>query len=134
MHDPLLILAEARNVLDFDQPIAVMFLGMPGYVADFGEAKSIVERVMDEVIPGSYLLVRDNTDSGDAVREAADDYAKSGVDPYHLRTVAQLGEYFNGLELVEPGVVPVEQWRPGPIELAAVVEHTGDHGGLGRKP
>jgi O-methyltransferase involved in polyketide biosynthesis len=134
VHDPELILAEARNTLDFDRPIAVMFLGMLGYVADFDEARSIVTRVMDAVAPGSYLLVRDNTDSGDAVREAADDYAKSGVDPYHLRTVAQLGEYFSGLELVEPGVVPVEQWRPGPTELGDVAEHTGDHGGLGRKP
>ncbi|OZM83060.1 SAM-dependent methyltransferase [Pseudonocardia sp. MH-G8] len=135
VHDPERILAEAREILDFDRPIAVMFLGMLGYVADFDEAKSIATRVMDEVAPGSYLLVRDNTDSGDGVREAADNYAKSGVDPYHLRTVAQLGEYFAGLDLVEPGVVPVEQWRPGAVELGAThAEHTGDHGGLGRKP
>ena len=76
----------------------------------------------------------DNTDSGAAVHEAADDHAQSGVDPYHLRTVAQLGEYFRGLGSVEPGVVPVERWRPGPVDVGAVAEHTGDHGGLGRNP
>jgi hypothetical protein len=111
-----------------------MFLGILGYVADFDEAKSIVTSVMDAVPPGSYLLVRDNTDSGEAVREAADRYAESGVDPYHLRTVAQLNEFFTGLELVEPGLVPVEMWRPDETEVGTLSEHTGDHGGLARKP
>jgi hypothetical protein len=78
--------------------------------------------------------VRDNTDSGESVREAADRYAESGVDPYHLRNVAQLAEFFTGLELVEPGLVPVEMWRPEEAELGALAEHTGDHGGLARKP
>jgi hypothetical protein len=134
VHDPETIIADARNVLNFEQPVAVMFLGILGYVADFDEAKSIVTRVMDAVPPGSYLLVRDNTDSGEAVREAADRYAESGVDPYHLRTVAQLNEFFTGLELVEPGLVPVEMWRPDETEIGTLAEHTGDHGGLARKP
>lgn len=111
-----------------------MFLGMLGYVADFDEAKAIVARVMDAVPAGSYLLVRDNTDNGEAVRAAADDYARSGVDPYHLRTVAQLNEYFSGLDLVESGLVPVEDWCPDLVEVDAVAERTGDHGGLARKP
>jgi hypothetical protein len=134
VHDPETIIADARNVLNFEPPVAVMFLGILGYVADFDEAKSIVTRVMDAVPPGSYLLVRDNTDSGEAVREAADRYAESGVDPYHLRTVAQLNEFFTGLELVEPGLVPVELWRPDETEVGTLAEHTGDHGGLARKP
>jgi hypothetical protein len=134
VHDPETIITDARNVLNFDKPVAVMFLGILGYVADFDEARSIVTRVMDAVPPGSYLLVRDNTDSGESVREAADRYAESGVDPYHLRTVAQLGEFFTGLELVEPGLVPVERWRPDETEVGSLAEHTGDHGGLARKP
>jgi S-adenosyl methyltransferase len=134
VHDPETIIADARNVLNFEQPVAVMFLGILGYVADFAEAKSIVTRVMDAVPSGSYLLVRDNTDSGEAVREAADRYAESGVDPYHLRTVAQLNEFFTGLELVEPGLVPVELWRPDETDVGTLAEHTGDHGGLARKP
>ncbi|GAA5136377.1 SAM-dependent methyltransferase [Pseudonocardia adelaidensis] len=134
VHDPETIIADARNILNFDEPIAVMFLGILGYVPDLGEAKSIVTRVLDAVAPGSYLLVRDNTDSGDSVREAADRYAESGVDPYHLRTVEQLHEFFTGLEMVEPGLVPVERWRPDGTDVGTVAEHTGDHGGLGRKP
>jgi hypothetical protein len=134
VHNPELIVSDARNVLNFNEPIAVMFLGILGYVADFAEAKSIVTGVMDAVPSGSYLLLRDNTDSGDAVRTAADEYARSGVDPYHLRTVEQLNEFFTGLELVEPGVVPVERWRPVPTDVGTVAALTGDHAGLARKP
>ena len=136
VHDPDLIISDAQNVLNFNEPIAVMFLGILGYVPDFTEAKAkaIVARAMDAVAPGSYLLLRDNTDSGDAVRKAADKYAESGVDPYHLRTVAQLGEFFTGLDLVEPGLVPVEKWRTDHLEVGAVAERTGDHVGLARKP
>jgi SAM-dependent methyltransferase len=133
VHDIETIISDSRNVLNFDEPIAVMFLGILGYVPDFDEARSIVTRVMDAVSTGSYLLVRDNTDSGEAVREAADRYAETGVDPYHLRTVAQLHEFFTGLEMVEPGLVPVERWRPDATDVGTVAEHTGDHGGLARK-
>jgi hypothetical protein len=128
------IISDARNVLNFNEPIAVMFLGILGYVPTFDEARSIVTRAMDAVAPGSHLLLRDNTDSGAAVREAADRYAQSGANPYHLRTVAQVSEYFTGLEMVEPGLVPVERWRPDGIEPVAGPAHTGDHGGLARKP
>jgi hypothetical protein len=128
------IISDARNVLNFNEPIAVMFLGILGYVPTFDEARSIVTRAMDAVAPGSYLLLRDNTDSGAAVREAADRYAQSGANPYHLRTVAQVSEYFTGLEMVEPGLVPVERWRPDGIDAVAGPPHTGDHGGLARKP
>jgi hypothetical protein len=134
VHDPETIISDARNVLNFEKPIAVMFLGILGYVPDLHEAKSIVTRVVDAVPSGSYLLVRDNTDSGEQVRTAAERYAESGVDPYHLRTTAQLGEFFAGLEPVDPGLVPVELWRPDATEIGEHAEHTGDHGGLARKP
>ena len=43
-------------------------------------------------------------------------------------------EYFTGLEMVEPGVVPVELWRPDGADAGNAAEHTGDHGGLASKP
>jgi len=133
VRDPDLIISDARNVLNFRQPIAVMFLGILGYVADFDEVRSIVARVMDAVPSGSYLLLRDNTDLSANVREAADRYAESGVEPYHLRSVEQLQQCFEGLEMVPPGLVRVAHWRPGDIEVGAD-EVTDDHCGLARKP
>jgi S-adenosyl methyltransferase len=135
VHDPDLIISSARQVLDFEQPIAVLFLGILGYVADYEEARAIVARTMAAVPSGSYLAVRDNTPSSAAVQEAAGDYAQSGVDAYHLRTPEQLRGYFAGLEMVEPGLVPVQLWRPEPVQVGApTAEHTGDHAGLARKP
>jgi hypothetical protein len=133
VRDPELIVADARNVLNFERPIAVMFLGILGYVPDLDEARTIVRRIMSAVPSGSYLLLRDNTDLDAAARDAADDYAESGVDPYHLRAVDELLSFFDGLELVEPGLVRVAMWRPGQADIGAE-QPTTDHAGLARKP
>ncbi|MGH3912529.1 MAG: SAM-dependent methyltransferase, partial [Pseudonocardiaceae bacterium] len=58
-HDPDLIIADARNVLNFNRPVAVMFMGVLGHVADFSEVRSIVARVMAAVPSGSYLALYD---------------------------------------------------------------------------
>lgn len=57
--------------------------------------------------------------------------AGHGGHPYHLRTVDEIIGYFDGLELVEPGVVPTPHWRsePGPVR-----PETDGYGGLARKP
>jgi len=128
-----LVVADARNVLNFERPIAVMLLGILGYVADLDEARSIVRRIMAAVPSGSYLLLRDNTDLDAAARDAADDHAESGVEPYHLRTVDELLSLFDGLELVEPGLVQVAMWRPDQADIGAE-QATTDHAGLARKP
>ncbi|MGI5129496.1 SAM-dependent methyltransferase [Pseudonocardia sp. CA-107938] len=125
------ILAEARTVLDFDRPIAVMFLGIFGYLPDLDEARAIVRTIMDAVPPGSYLVVRDHTDLDATAGDASTDYTESGMAPYHLRSVDELRTFFDGLELVEPGFVRVAQWRPDPGET---VPATADHAGLARKP
>src|SRR5262249_12125965 len=69
--DPDQILADARNVLNFTKPIAVMFMGVLGHVADYDEAQSIVARVMAAVPPGSYLVLWDGTDTNDDMNAAA---------------------------------------------------------------
>jgi len=128
-HDPDVIVAEASSVLDFSQPIAVMFMGVLGYVTDFAEMRAIVDRVMAAVPAGSYLTLWDGTDTGDAVSEGAVKYAESGAVPYHLRSLDQLGQCFHGLELVEPGLVPITQWRPD-----GTVEPIDAYGATARKP
>jgi hypothetical protein len=99
-------------VLDLSQPVAVMFLGIMGHVADFGLARSIVARVLDAVPPGSYLLLEDGSDTSAARVAAHERYARTGAVPYTLRSAAQIGEFFTGLDLVPPGLVPPNQWRP----------------------
>jgi len=111
-HDPESITSDARNVLNFRQPIAVMFMGVLGHVADFDEMRSIVARVMAAVPSGSYLALYEGTDTSLAYIEAIAKYAKTGAVPYFLRSPQQIGRCFAGLEMVDPGLVPITQWRP----------------------
>ncbi|MGH3848244.1 MAG: SAM-dependent methyltransferase [Pseudonocardiaceae bacterium] len=133
VHDPDLIISDARNVLNFNRPVAVMFMGILGHVAALDEVNSIVARVMAAVPPGSYLTRYDSTDTGEAVREAQASYDETGAVPYILRSPEQIGQCFEGLEMVDPGLVSVTQWRPDPAEVGKV-QPISAHGAVARKP
>ena len=133
VHDPDLVVAEAHAVLDFTRPIAVMFMGVLGHVDDFAEMRAIVRRVVDAVPSGSYLLLWDSTSTSDDVRRGRDMQQAQNI-PYELRTVEQLAECFEGLELVEPGLVPITDWRPAPREHWHASALIDAYGALGRKP
>ncbi|GGN49468.1 hypothetical protein FHR83_008795 [Actinoplanes campanulatus] len=112
MHDMDLVLREAAHTLDFTQPVAVLFMGVLGHVEDDAVAQAMVNRALAAVPSGSYLAVYDGTDITPANVEAARIWNESAAQPYHLRSPARLARFFDGLELVEPGVVPVTRWRP----------------------
>ena len=113
VRDSARILREAARTLDFTQPIAVMMIGILGHVPDDSDPgpHDIVKAFMGEVAAGSYLAINDSVttpQSADAVETARN----SGGD-YNLRTPQQIRAFFDGLELVEPGVVSTPLWRPG---------------------
>ncbi|BEL04213.1 SAM-dependent methyltransferase [Actinoplanes sichuanensis] len=112
MHDMDLVLREAGRALDFSRPVAVLFMGVLGHVEDDAVAQAIVRRALAAVPSGSHLAVYDGTDITPANVEAARIWNESAAQPYHLRSPARLAQFFDGLELVEPGVVPVTRWRP----------------------
>jgi hypothetical protein len=130
--EPETITLAARNILNFTEPVAVMFMGVLGHLAEFDKMRSVVARVMAAVPSGSYLLLWDDIDVGEAKRQAGDAYADTGAVRYHFRTVEQLRQCFGGLELVEPGVVPLNLWRPDVTEVGTV-EPVDGHGAVGRK-
>ncbi|WP_131736162.1 SAM-dependent methyltransferase [Actinomadura roseirufa] len=111
-HHPRQILDDAANVLNFNRPIAVMFMGVLGFCQDYETARSIVAETMAGVPSGSFLVAWDCTDTSEAAKASTDRYAESGTLPYVLRSVQQIGGYFDGLELVDPGLVSITQWRP----------------------
>ncbi|MFJ7044962.1 S-adenosyl methyltransferase [Streptomyces sp. JV178] len=131
--EPDRILAAAAETLDFGRPTALILSNILGHVADHDQARSIVTRLMAALPSGSYLSVNDGSLGIDPVFEQAQEaYNNSGAVPYNLRTPEQITAYFDGLELIDPGVVSVPQWRPGPDDAAPEV--IGEHGGLARKP
>lgn len=111
---PDTILAAAAAILDFSKPVAVMLLGMLGHFSDDDEVTPLIRRVMAATVPGSYLVIAHGSSTSEGLQEAARRYRDSGADPYTLRSPGQLARFFEGLELVPPGLVPVPQWRPDP--------------------
>ncbi|MFJ8545789.1 SAM-dependent methyltransferase [Streptomyces sp. NPDC093586] len=131
--DPDRIVAAAAGTLDLDRPVALVLSNILGHIPDHDVARSVVTRLMDALPPGSYLSVNDGSRGVDPDFEQAQDaYNKSGAAPYVLRTVEEITAFFDGLELVEPGVVPVTLWRPD--GLSPATGPIGEHGGLARKP
>lgn len=133
VRDPATILSAAGNTLDFGRPIALMLLGIMGHIEDFAEVKALIGRFMDALPSGSFLVHLEGTDTSPEMVEAQEQYKASGAVPYFVRSPDQMRSAFEGLDLVEPGVVPVTQWKPdlGPTSGPADVPV---YGGVGRKP
>ncbi|GAB2578043.1 hypothetical protein Aab01nite_10440 [Paractinoplanes abujensis] len=129
-HDPEKILVGAEEALDFSQPIAVMFMGVMGYEPDLAVIRSIVDTVMARVPSGSYLVFWDGTDTSPAVVEGAERLAQAGGVPYILRSPDELATVFEGLDLVEPGLTQISEWRPD----GDGIEPIEAYGAVGRKP
>jgi hypothetical protein len=129
MYDIERVLKQAARTLDFTRPVAVLFMGVLGHVKDDAEAHRIVRTALDAVPSGSYLALYDGSDTSPEVVEAARIWNLSAVPQYHLRSPARLGQLFDGLELVEPGVVSVTRWRS-----AADAPEIDQFCAVGRKP
>jgi hypothetical protein len=129
VENPDKILREAANTLDFTQPIALTMLGILGNVADYAEARAVVRRLVEAVPSGSYLAISDGTNTSQEILQAQSIANQSGH-PYHLRSPEEVTGYFEGLELVEPGVVSIPHWRPEPGPLPAAID---GYCGVGRK-
>ncbi len=125
------ILAAAARTLDFDRPVAVILSGILGHVRDYDEARAIVGRLVAPLAPGSHLLICDGTDTNAELNAAQQQHNERGAVTYHLRSPEQIGGYFAGLELVEPGVVTCPRWRP---DVGGGTADVDAYGAVGRKP
>jgi O-methyltransferase involved in polyketide biosynthesis len=133
LHEPEKIIELAREHLDFGEPVALMLMGIMGHVPDDEEAYSIVRRLVEGLPSGGYLVLEDGTDTDDAFLEAQKGYDDTGAVPYRLRSPAQIARFFEGLELLEPGVVSVPLWKPDPSPLGPPAEAHA-YGAVARKP
>ena len=135
LRDPEKILAEAADTLDFSKPVALILSGVLGHVVDIGEARSIVRGLMGALPSGSYLSLNDGTSvvGGEQHEQATEDYNESGALPYIQRTPEEIASFFDGLELVPPGVVSCPRWRPESAADGPPAE-VDAFGGVGRKP
>jgi S-adenosyl methyltransferase len=114
VHDPATILREAGRTLDFSRPIGLTVLAVVQFVLDDQEAYAAVRTLVDALPPGSYLVLSHGTNeiNTEASNAAVDYWNEHGTPPMVLRNAAQIAPFFDGLEILDPGIVPCSQWRP----------------------
>jgi len=134
LRDPDTILEVAGQWLDFGAPVAIMLVLILHLIPDSDDPWQIVGRLVDAVPPGSYLVVSHPTgdldeDIGAAITGSVNQ--RMQATPMTLRSHAEVSRFFDGLDVLPPGLVPQNRW---PDRAAQDDEDTGCYGAVGRKP
>ncbi|MEV5828227.1 SAM-dependent methyltransferase [Spirillospora sp. NPDC052242] len=126
---------EVRERFDFSEPIAVLLLAVLHFVPDEARPGEIVARLLEPLAPGSHLVVshgflgKQDADKEGAVR---DQYGRTGAGDIIPRTREELLGFFEGTEVLPPGLVPVSDWHPDAGFFEPDMSRTGFLGGVGR--
>jgi SAM-dependent methyltransferase len=138
LSDPDAILADPglHALLNLDQPVAVLMLAVLPFIPDAADPAGIVARFRDAVGPGSHLVLSHGTADvrPQEVARLTERYRGTST-PVTMRPRQQIEEFFAGFELVDPGLVFVQQWRPDWLgEVERRPEWSSIYCGVGRKP
>ena len=132
--EPGPIIESASETLDFSQPVALMLIGVLHLIQDSEDPWGLVAWLMAQLPAGSYLAISHPAiDIAPGQAEAQRRYNERVSTPQTLRDRDQVARFFEGLELVEPGLVYVHTWRPGEFDTAPE-DATSAWGGVARKP
>jgi S-adenosyl methyltransferase len=135
LRDTGTILEQAAGTLDFSRPVAIMLLAILHYLPDVAEARRIVARLTGAVPAGSFLVISHAGSDLLPGEVAAFEESLNGHLPAQQHHVARPGDvvrgFFDGLQLLEPGLVRVSDWRPDSPEEATAP--TILWGGVARK-
>ena len=133
IRNPSDILERAARTLDFSRPVALLMLGVLNFVPDDDEAYGVVAELVAALPSGSYVALSHPTPEVDreAIERAVAMWNSGGAATLTIRTRQQLLGFFDGLELLEPGVVSDSLWRP---DAGGAVEAVYHFGGVARKP
>jgi hypothetical protein len=134
LRDTGMVLAEAARLLDFTKPVAVMLISVLHLIPDEDDPHAIVTRLMEAVPSGSWLALSHPARDvhPPQVTEAANRFNQLAPAKATLRTRAEILRFFDGLELLEPGLVQVHRWRPG-LAAPAHNQQAAGYCGLARK-
>ncbi|QEV19761.1 SAM-dependent methyltransferase [Streptomyces alboniger] len=132
MRDVDTILEHAARTLDFSEPVALMLLGVVIFIDDDAEAYDVVRRLLDGLPTGSHLVLSHTVTSPAMpdVDAAVAFWNEHGTPKLTQRSPAQVARFFDGLELLEPGVVSCNRWR---AQTADLPDEVAMFAGVGRK-
>lgn len=116
LREPETVLAAARATLDFSKPIGLMLLGVVNHLMDDEVAYGAVAALVRAMPAGSLLVLTHSTAEihGEPMLRVMRETTERGGTPIRARTKAELERFFDGLDLLEPGVVTCSRWRPDP--------------------
>ena len=114
LREPDEILSEAAKTLDFSKPVAILLIAVMHLIVDDDDPYGIVADLKAAMAPGSYLALSQVAADIETkqVAEARRRYNSLARETQRHRTHEEVTRFFGGLELIEPGVVPVQRWRP----------------------
>ncbi|MER5376636.1 SAM-dependent methyltransferase [Streptomyces sp. NPDC002553] len=133
------VLHRAAESLDLGRPVALSLVALTHYLGEDpsgDDVYGLLKRYVAALAPGSHLILSQVTPdlNPEAIEQAANHFRRSGT-PFHPRSLAEFSRFFEGLELLGPGVIPVSGWRPEPEDVALQVEGIVPvYAGVARKP
>jgi len=121
LHNPRQILAGAERLLDFGRPVAVMLMAILQHIDDEDDPYQIVATLLSATPPGSYAALSHPAKDIDAesMAKMADSLNRTMAEKVTFRDRPAVARFFNGLELVAPGMVQASKWRPASEAEAA---------------
>jgi len=134
LREPGKILAEAAQTLDFNRPVAIMLTAILHLIPDRDDPYDLVSQLVNAVAPGSYVVIShaaSDIDTG-AMISMANRLNELMAQQAVPRTHREVAAFFAGLELLEPGLVRIPEWRPASVSESAVRAQMW--GAVGRKP
>ena len=135
LRDTAAVLTGAARTLDFGQPVAVLFMGVLHFIPDADDPYRVVARLMGATVAGSYLVIGHGASDiqADAVPEMTRRYNARSSASLTLRTRDQVARFFDGLELIGRGLVPLSQWWPADEVDAGAASGVIGYCGMARK-
>ncbi|MEF3113483.1 SAM-dependent methyltransferase [Streptomyces chrestomyceticus] len=134
--DGILSHPEVARLIDFDQPVAALFVSVLHCIPDEDDPAGLIRRVAERLAPGSFLVVCQLVSEDAATRDFVTEFMRVSTQGQwgRVRTAAELGSFLEGLEILEPGLVEVSTWKPdadiGPKQLTM---EWIEYGGVARK-
>ena len=126
------ILSAAARTLDFSKPVAVLVIAVLHFIPDADRPHEIMKRLLDGVPPGSYLVVQHAPSDirADEMAESSRHYNAATSAAISARTHDEVARFFDGLEMIGPGLVDLPQWLAPEAPDSGVTSYVG----IGRKP
>jgi len=126
---------DTRRLIDFSQPVAALYISFLHQIPDRDDPAGLVRTMMTNLVPGSFVAMSHLVAPDPQLRKQLTDLMLNATEGNwgRVRTKAEVDQFFDGLEVIPPGLVEITTWRPG---ATAAEEQTFDwieYGGVARK-